>query len=49
MFGSKTPVIISISYNVNGAGHCCEEVAVRIQLSMFQGPEAPSSMLGVCH
>ena len=28
---SKTLRIISILYNVCGAGHCCEEVAVRIR------------------
>ena len=41
MLGSKTYEIISILYNVCGAGHCCEEVAVRIR------PGAPSSMLGI--
>ena len=42
MLGSKTHEIISILYDVDGAGHCCEEVAVRIQLLMFQGPGPPS-------
>ena len=41
--------ISSISYNVCSAGQYCEEVAVRIQLLMFQGPGAPSSMLGICY
>ena len=38
MLSSKTYEIISILYNVYSAGYCCEEVAVRIQLLMFQGP-----------
>ena len=38
MIESKTYEIISISYDVCGAGKYCEEVAVRIQLLIFQGP-----------
>ena len=40
MLGSRTCEIISISYNVCGAGKYCEEVAMRIQLLMFQGLHA---------
>ena len=49
MLSSKTLEIILISYDVYGAGHYCKEVAVCIQLLMFQGPGEPSSMLGVCY
>ena len=49
MLGSKTYKIMTIFYDAYGAGYCCEEAAVRIQLLMFQGPGAPSSMLGICH
>ena len=32
--------MVSILYDVYGAGYCCEEVAVRIQLLMFQERQA---------
>ena len=35
MLGSKTYEIISISYNICGAGKYCEEVAIRISILMF--------------
>ena len=35
MLSSKTYEIISISYDVCGAGKYCEEVAMRISILMF--------------
>ena len=37
MIESKTYEIISISYDVCGAGKYCEEVAMRIQVLVVEG------------
>ena len=42
MLGSKACEINSISCEVYGAGHCCEEVAMRIQLLVVEGARPKS-------
>ena len=46
MLGSKTCEIISISYNVCGAGKYFEEVAIRIQLLVVEGARPKSVLSG---
>ena len=47
MLGSKTCEIISISYNVYGAGKYCEEVAVHFRLLVVEGARPKSVLSGV--
>ena len=46
MIGSKTCEIISISYDVCGAGKYCEEVVVQIQVLVVEGARPKSVLSG---
>ena len=46
MIDSKIYEIILISYDVCGAGHCCEEVAMQIQVLVVEGARPKSVLSG---